>query len=88
MMCQNSFHKIPLQLYVQSISQLIAQVKENTGHCKGFLSEYEIQLNAAFLSAEQTAAQLQSQFEQIMTHMEISNEKMRSHQTIFTYYDD
>lgn len=88
MMCQNSYHNIPLQLYVQSMSQLIAQVKENTGHCKGFLSEHEIQLNAAFLGVEQTAAQLQSQFEQIMTHIEISNEKMRSQQTIFTYYDE
>lgn len=86
-MCQKSYHEAPLQMFVQSMCQLIKQVKENAGHCKGFLSEHDNQLNAAFLNAEQTAAQLQSQLEQIMRDLDISEEKGRPQQTMITYYD-
>lgn len=86
-MCQKSLHEAPLRILVQSMCQLINQVKENTGHCKGFLSEHDNQLNAAFLGAEQTAGQLQSQLEQIMRVLDISEGKGRPQHTMITYFD-
>lgn len=88
MMCQRSFHEIPLQMFVQSMYQLARQVKENTGHCRDFLFEHDNQLNDAFLGAEQTATQLQSQLEQIMRDLDISEQRVRPQQTTFTYYDE
>lgn len=86
-MCQKSLHEAPLQMFVQSMCQLIKQVKENAGHCKGFLSEHDIQLQAAFINTEQTAAQLQSQLEQIMRDLDISEGMRRPQQTMITYFD-
>jgi methylase of polypeptide subunit release factors len=85
-MCQISHHEVPLRMFVHSLSQSIRQVKENAGCCRQFLSGQDHELNAAFLSAEQTAALLQSQLEQIVRDLEIREGKPPQ-QTIITYFD-
>lgn len=86
-MCQKSLYVVPMQLFVHSINQSIKQVKENTRLCRDFLSDQDNQLYMDFLSAEQAAAQLQSQLEQIIRDLDNSEGSRRSLQTMITYFD-
>jgi hypothetical protein len=85
-MCQNSVYEAPLQLFVHTICQLIEQVKQNAEYCRDVIPESDNQLKTAFLSAEETAALLQSQLEQIVRDLG-SKEIGRTPQTTITYYE-
>lgn len=86
-MCQRSTREVPLQMIVNSMCELIRQVKENTCRSMDYLSEHDSQLKTGFINAKQTAEQLQNQLEEILRDLELAEGKGKSQQTMITFFE-
>ncbi|MHB0859919.1 hypothetical protein ACYCS5_01395 [Paenibacillus sp. SEL3] len=86
-MCQNSINDASVLVLVQSMQQQMEQVRVNAGHCRGFMSDHNAELTAAFQEAEQQAELLNQRLEDIVLLMNARAVQPSATRPKFTFFE-